>query len=259
MQQQGAMEGDATLAGDPESCLNCGAQIRDVYCPSCGQEAALRLSSVPRLVRRAAADFLDVDGRTWSTLRRLLLRPGELTRDYRAGRFRGQVAPIRLYVLASAAYFVAAPFLGGGVVELEGPGGSTLDFTFGPLTWDSEFLLLLLVPLWAAALWVVLIRQKRFLEEVFVFSVHYHVFFLLWLVTIAAATSILRFVGAPSLAVWLLPLSMVIPFVHLLQALRSAFGLRGLSRIVTATGLFLGQLIVGQLLFNLIETGRLTP
>ena len=45
--------------------------------------------------------YLSTEGALWRTLKLLLLKPGELTRQYRAGRRRHYVLPLRLYLTIS--------------------------------------------------------------------------------------------------------------------------------------------------------------
>jgi hypothetical protein len=50
-------------------------------------------------------EMLHVDGRIVQSIRRLLLSPGFLTREYIQGRRARWIAPIRLYLIFSVAYF----------------------------------------------------------------------------------------------------------------------------------------------------------
>lgn len=154
--------------------------------------------------------------------------------------------------MVSAGYFLLAPILGGGMVRFLGGEGAGGWFSFGPLTWDSEVLLLLLIPLWALALRLVLLGGGRPFEVVFVFSVHYQVYFLL-VVTGAGmlAAGVVR-MGAPILAPPLLLLSLLVTFVYLFRALRGAFALPRLRLVVLTPALFLLHLGGGQALQNLL-------
>lgn len=252
---------DETAGRDDESasCLNCGSTLEDRWCAHCGQDGHRRLAPFPVLVRRVVGETLDLDGRLLQTLRTLLLRPGLLTREYALGRFQQQVASTRLYLAASAFYFLLAPWLGGGRVRFEEEGGVSSQFEFGPLGWDSELLLLVLVPLWAFALRAFLWGKRRHLEEAFVFSVHYNVFFLVFMLVLAAGAQISSAIGAPDLAMWLLLVGAFLPLLYLGRALRVAFDLDGARRTVTAFVLFLAHLVSGQLIYNLLESGRLVP
>jgi hypothetical protein len=49
--------------------------------------------------------MLHVDGRIWQTVRRLMVSPGFLTREYLEGRRARWISPIRLYLIFSVAFF----------------------------------------------------------------------------------------------------------------------------------------------------------
>ena len=66
-------------------CLNCGTRLRGQYCGICGQRSRSRLISIWQLLKEAFGDLLELDSRLWKTLLPLLIRPGQLTRDYLEG------------------------------------------------------------------------------------------------------------------------------------------------------------------------------
>ena len=89
-------------------CLNCGAQLSGAFCASCGQRDIPPYPSVRELAMDAAAEFSGWDGRLASTLRALIQRPGMLTHEFLEGRRSRYISPLRLYLMASLAYFVLA-------------------------------------------------------------------------------------------------------------------------------------------------------
>jgi hypothetical protein len=98
----------ATAAVEPP-CANCETPLVGDYCHACGQSGA---PQGPLTVRRFALRWLheivDLDSRLLVTLRTLVLRPGVLTMDYLAGRHARHFSPAKLYLLASALYFLVA-------------------------------------------------------------------------------------------------------------------------------------------------------
>ena len=91
-------------------CLNCGTRLRGQYCGSCGQRSRNRLISIWQLLREAFGDLLELDSRLWRTLLPLLIRPGQLTRDYLEGRRARYMPPFRTYLVLSVIFFVVAFF-----------------------------------------------------------------------------------------------------------------------------------------------------
>ncbi len=99
-------------AATPRRCRNCGAALAGPYCAACGQKDEEIRRPALALVRDGVDAFLNLDGRGWSTLRALALRPGSLTRDYVDGRRARSFSPFRVYVFASV-LFVLTLWAGG--------------------------------------------------------------------------------------------------------------------------------------------------
>ena len=239
-------------------CLNCGAEVGDRYCSDCGQDSHRRLESLWEFTRRTVAELFEIDGKLLRSLRTLLVAPGRLTREYSEGRFEGQVAPSRLYLASAAIYFLIAPRLTSGVITVHEEQGTYSTMSFGPLTWDLEYQLLLLVPIWAAALRAAHPRIIRFYEQAFVFSVHYHVVFLIVMAGLAVLDATLRNLNASGVAMWVVPTGAVVLLPYLAVALGRAFDLAPLRRAFTTVLLFVAHLGIGQLLYNFMTTASLT-
>lgn len=101
----------AAPAGDApapaRACANCGTAAPLAYCPACGQEQ----HDYHRTLRALGGEVLDAfagwDHKIIATFRTLLLRPGVLTREFLAGRRARYLRPLRLYLTASVAFFLA--------------------------------------------------------------------------------------------------------------------------------------------------------
>ena len=91
-------------------CLNCGTRLTGQYCGHCGQRSATRLISIWQLLAEAFGDLFELDSRLWRTLIPLLIRPGQLTRDYLLGRRARYMPPFRMYLVLSLIFFVVAFF-----------------------------------------------------------------------------------------------------------------------------------------------------
>ena len=95
-------------ASAPDACLNCGEPVSRRFCPECGQrgdrsEPDARASSCAK----RSGEFLHWDGKLAATVPRARSRrPGELTREYLAGRRVRYLSPLRLYLTCSVVYFL---------------------------------------------------------------------------------------------------------------------------------------------------------
>ena len=101
---------EARTPNPASTCANCNAPLAGQYCGSCGQRAASRLISVWELIRDAFGDLFELDSRIWRTLIPLMIRPGQLTRDYLRGRRMRFMPPFRTYLVLSIVFFLAAFF-----------------------------------------------------------------------------------------------------------------------------------------------------
>ena len=96
------------MSSDPGSprCLNCGAELAGPYCSACGQEDTELRVSLRRLAGDFLAEQLGLESKVPVTLWTLVRYPGQLTRDYLAGRRVRSLLPLRLYLSASVVYFL---------------------------------------------------------------------------------------------------------------------------------------------------------
>lgn len=87
-----------------DHCLNCGQAFgapRPKYCPACGQETNVRPPTLAEFAQQFGGSVMAAEGALWRTLALLFLKPGQLTREYLAGRRRRYVLPLRLYLTMS--------------------------------------------------------------------------------------------------------------------------------------------------------------
>jgi hypothetical protein len=103
--------GGPTLAA-PRRCLNCGAPAPGRFCAECGQATAADPQSLAATLGAAFERGLGRRSRLRQTLAKLILAPGALTVEHRAGRRARYLQPLQLYLLASVVVFGAAQLFG---------------------------------------------------------------------------------------------------------------------------------------------------
>ncbi len=86
--------------------MNCGAQVAGRFCQVCGQENIAIKETFWHLVTHFFNDITHYDGKFFSTIKLLLLKPGMLTSEYVRGRRTAYLHPIRMYVFTSAFFFL---------------------------------------------------------------------------------------------------------------------------------------------------------
>ena len=113
---------------DGPYCRNCGARAEVSYCPVCGQETKIEMPTVGHFVAEFAEQTFALQGQLWRTLHSLLLKPGELTLEYVAGRRQRYVRPLRLYLALSILFFAVLGLSGQtGFIQLGAADQAELD------------------------------------------------------------------------------------------------------------------------------------
>jgi len=106
---------------DEESgnCHNCGAAVSYHYCALCGQETKLHVASAGEFIHEFVGHYIALEGRLWTTLHKLLFRPGFLTAEYIAGRRQRYVQPLRVYLTFSILFFFVLKLAGTPVAQVD--------------------------------------------------------------------------------------------------------------------------------------------
>lgn len=89
-----------------KNCLNCNAEVQGRYCHICGQENIEPKETFWALATHFVYDIMHFDGKFFSTLKYLLLKPGFLSHEYLRGRRASYLHPIKMYVFTSAIFFI---------------------------------------------------------------------------------------------------------------------------------------------------------
>jgi hypothetical protein len=88
-------------------CPNCATPLQGPWCHHCGQKGEAYSRSIWHLTAEAFEGLTHFDGRFWQTLPRLLVKPGQLTRDYLDGHRAAQIPPFRLFLVVLLLVFFA--------------------------------------------------------------------------------------------------------------------------------------------------------
>jgi hypothetical protein len=165
--------------------------------------------SLRAFAMEAVETVLNVDGRLLRTLRTLLLKPGMLTAEYFAGRRTPYLRPLQLFLLCNVFFFVAQGLSSARVLNTPlqvhthhsghreiahrwvfgAPHADDETLTEAQETYRTRFdqvvesqsrtLVIVMVPMFAAILAALFIRQRRYMVEHLVFATHFYSFMLL--------------------------------------------------------------------------------
>ena len=236
----------------PGRCLNCGEELHGAFCAACGQRSVPANPTVAEVAGDAWQELSGYDGRLAGTFRNLM-QPGRLTIDYLQGRRARYLSPVRLYLVASVVYFVAAaavpPDAGGlrigvwndqGSVEVSAEDRAALDANLADEVWPLRVLLqsalkdppafrarvftimprvfFAMLPVFAGIVWL-FYRRMRF-PATLVYSVHLHTFAFLAF----AISEAIKLTRSLSIAVPVGLGVLVAVAVYALRAQRAVFG-----------------------------------
>ncbi|HEU4517425.1 MAG TPA: DUF4286 family protein [Steroidobacteraceae bacterium] len=125
------------LARESARCLNCGTVTEGRHCAQCGQAADVHVLSLKEVADDVTHSLLHLDSRVWRTLRLLVRKPGELTREFIAGRHQQYIPPFRLYLAVSILYFALSALLPeSGLFDLDAPRDG--QEVVAPVVFDDE-------------------------------------------------------------------------------------------------------------------------
>jgi len=103
---QHLVEGERVTVETQLSCQNCRAVLVGPFCAQCGQEARSRRASLRALSGEFLEEAFSLDSKLLTSLRLLLFKPGFLTAEYLAGRRVHYLRPFRIFLLATALFFL---------------------------------------------------------------------------------------------------------------------------------------------------------
>ncbi len=177
----------------PPDCLNCNAALQGPFCHACGQKAVAPLVSVHDFVHEATHEFLHLDGKILNTIKLLVLKPGQLTREFIEGRRARYIGPIRVYLTFSVIFFALAAIVPGARESFikVGPTNSLpatvaeeerqADKIRETLMHNMPRAAFLLMPAFAFLTWLFYRRAQPYYVPHLYYSIHFHAFAFLML------------------------------------------------------------------------------
>lgn len=86
-------------------CFACEEPMAGLYCVACGNKNDDMRRSIWSLGAELFSSLTALEGRIWKSLRSLILKPGEMAREFSDGARTKWTSPIRLYLAMSLALF----------------------------------------------------------------------------------------------------------------------------------------------------------
>jgi Protein of unknown function (DUF3667) len=226
-----------------DACVSCGARLAGEYCHACGERRRTpEQLSLRHSLREFADDVFDLDSRGLRSLRLLLFQPGGLTLEFIRGRRRPYVGPLRMYLTVFAVTLFASMLfpqtatrnsnsvealvkqLVHSVAVRRGMTDAAAEKALTQTTAQHVTWLSLLIPLvFAAFLFAVFHRRRRWFGEHLVFATHVGTFnFLVALILLPLQVALLRF--GPTVATTVAGVVVVPMFAWMMVAVRRVYG-----------------------------------
>ncbi|MBC3808176.1 DUF3667 domain-containing protein [Undibacterium seohonense] len=90
-------DGDTSDPNHSKQCANCGITLNGAYCHTCGQYSHIHRSLL-HMFEEVLHGIFHFDTKAWRTIPALILRPGQLTKDYIEGKRTSYVSPLALFL-----------------------------------------------------------------------------------------------------------------------------------------------------------------
>ncbi len=220
------------------------------------------------LLHEAVHELAHVDGKLIRTAGLLLLRPGQLTAEFLAGKRIRSVTPVRVYLLCSLLFFAILGLLpvskmhvnitkGGDAQLIEAADRVNKDPAILAHAMESAFpkAMFILMPLFALIVFAFYFRAERMYVPHFYFAVHYHAFAFVMLALFEALSPIHNRVFT---VIRLLLVLTVFPYLGM--ALQRVYGgRRWLTAVKTAAivSIYLGFVLVTMAAITYVTLRRL--
>ena len=96
---------------EDHTCQNCNHHVEENYCTHCGQENTETRQPFHFLFTHFLEDLVHYDGSFGQTIKKLFLKPGELTKEYLSGKRNSSVNPVKMYIFVSfVTFFIISIF-----------------------------------------------------------------------------------------------------------------------------------------------------
>ena len=147
-------------------CDNCSAELTDRFCSQCGQNRRNYHLTFHKIIINVVEENFHFDGRVLNTLKLLILKPGELSKEFSLNRRAKYVPAVRLYLFASVLFFFIFALVRSG--SLDGSNPENPIAPQGPIERNTTILELNLSPEYRAKLELIRTREDSLANQILV-------------------------------------------------------------------------------------------
>ena len=113
-------------------CDNCSAELTDRFCSKCGQNRRNYHLTFHKIIINVVEENFHFDGRVLKTLKLLILKPGELSKEFSLNRRAKYVPAVRLYLFASVLFFFIFALVRSGSLDESNSKNTILELNLSP-------------------------------------------------------------------------------------------------------------------------------
>lgn len=255
------------------SCLNCGEPIKGSYCLQCGQKTRDNSDrSLTLLIGDFFGNLFFLDNRFFVSLKYLILKPGQMTVEFLAGKRKKFLPPVSLFLFANLVYFFISPITDFSLPLIdqveEQPMYSPLakrmvevrlqkrEVAFNDYARKynrasdniSKTVIILNVPMIALFVYLISFKKRKFYFDSLIFSFHYFTMLLLFILAVTSATDLMeQLIGetvTTSISGVIAPVVIVgLPFLYLVISLKKMIATNWLLSVGSALFVLLGVVV----------------
>ena len=145
------------------TCLNCGTEISDQFCPHCGQKKDVKRLTWQSLVHEVAHFFSHIEEEFIKTSVQLVYRPGRTIREYLEGKRKIYYKPVALYLVWVTIFLITRNLVSRWMHYENISVGNILFFnheTGNFFVQHRNIFELLLLPIMALFVWLIITKPK---------------------------------------------------------------------------------------------------
>ena len=145
------------------TCLNCGTEISDQFCPHCGQKKEVKRLTWHSLVHEVAHFLSHIEEGFIKTSVQLVYRPGRTIREYLEGKRKTYYKPVALYLVWATIFLITHNLVTRWMHYEAKTVGNFLFFnheTGNYFVQHRNIFELLLLPIMALFAWLIITRPK---------------------------------------------------------------------------------------------------
>jgi len=166
------------------ACKNCNTQCYSNFCPNCGQTVHIHRYSIFHIGEEVLHSFTHADKSALVLLRDIFIRPGKVAADLIDGKRKRYFSLFTFFVMVAALYTIAVS--SSHYYEImnrltEGKGYASRSEAMQLMSHHSKLLAFSLIPLSAAACWLLFLKKGLNYAEHLVFNTIIYSGFLLFM------------------------------------------------------------------------------